>query len=104
MDYKSFVKRSEAITKKLQGENPEYTSVKEGQRRGRISTSLKARSYDKPGHAGAKSEALKSKVEVAKKMVRKPTGGTMREGSRMHQYWEDIKRRGKEDRKYGAGD
>ncbi len=43
----------------------------------------------------AKNKAIHAKMEA------KPTGGKMRVGSRTHAYWQDIKRRGEESKKYG---
>ncbi len=34
------------------------------------------------------------------KMIEHPSGGKMREGSRKHEYWKDIDRRGSEQKKY----
>lgn len=47
------------------------------------------------------SKLHEKKEKVAHKMVDVPTGGKMKVGSRKHQYWEDIKKRGKESQKYG---
>lgn len=49
--------------------------------------------------SGAKSKALKKKKEYVS-----PTGSKHKVGSAKHKYWEDIEKRGKEDKKYGAGD
>jgi len=49
-----------------------------------------------------KDIASKMKPVARKMMVKKPTGGMMRVGSRTHRYWDDIRKRGEQDKKYGG--
>lgn len=56
--------------------------------------------FVRSGGSVVKSSALKKKTG----MYTSPTGSKHREGSAKHKYWEGIEKRGKEDRKYGAGD
>jgi hypothetical protein len=57
---------------------------------------------DSKGYANYKKKDAKNKGLENKKVYTSPTGSKHKIGSQKHEYWKDIERRGKEDKKYGG--
>ena len=52
----------------------------------------------------AKNKAIHAKMGKKSEMYTSPTGSKHKVGSNKHSFWMDIERKGREDKKYGAGD
>ncbi len=51
-----------------------------------------------------KKEAIHNVLSKARENYTSPTGSKHKIGSQKHKYWQDIEKRGKEDKKYGSGE